>query len=179
MKNAMKILSICLLSLLFIQCEELDQYTMFDLEYTSNITVPASAGLNLPFDLFTPEVTTQAESEFSVQNTNKELVEEITLDEMKLTITSPSNVRLDFLKSIEFFLEADGLSEIRVAYVEEVPDNVGTELSLTTVENNLREYVIKDKFSLRAKVVTDEFITEPVDIAVYSRYGVDAKLLGL
>jgi hypothetical protein len=179
MKTTVKIVALMLCSFLFIQCDELDEYTMFDLEFTSSVSVPASSGLNLPFDLFTQDVTTNAESEFSIHDTNKESVEEITLTEMKLTITSPGSQRFDFLKSIEIFLEADGLSEIRIAYLETIPDNVGAELDLTTVENNLREYIIKDKFKLRAKIVTDEFITEKVDIDIYSKYHVDAKVLGL
>ncbi len=177
--NAIKLIAISFLSLLFVQCTELDEYTMFDLEYTSSVSIPASSGINLPFDLFSPEVATNAETELGFHDTNKELVEEITLDEMILTITSPSDQRFDFVKSIEIFIEADGLSELRVAYIEEIPDNIGAELELTTLENNLREYIIKDKFTLRAKVVTDKFITQQVNISLASRYHVDAKILGL
>ena len=68
---------------------------------------------------------------------------------------------------------------MRIAYIEDVPENIGSELELVTTENNLREYLLKDKFKLRAQVVTDEFINQQVNIDVSSRYHVDAKVLGI
>lgn len=177
-KNQLIIITLLIVGLM-IQCQKLDELTMFDLEYTTTVQVPASAGIALPLDIFSPEVTTQAETEFAFHDTEAELVEEITLDQMTLTITAPNDQRFDFLKSIEVFINADSLSELRIAYQEDVPANVGAELDLTTVQNNLREYLLKDRFSLRVEVVTDEFITNDVAIDVYSKYHVDAKVLGL
>lgn len=166
-------------TLFIVSCgEDNDPTTIeFDLDYTSSVTVPASTGLNLPFDLFSPTVTTNAESRFGSNNTNKELVSEITLGSLVATITSPSDQRFDFVDEITLYIQADGLSEIEIASVTDVPDNVGATLEFTTTGNNLRDYLVKDSFVIRAEVTTGQNIAEEVDIQLDSKFNVIADII--
>ena len=96
-----KVLSVLLVLVTIIgfsSCELFDKATEveFDMTFKSQVEVPPSSGLNLPFDLFTPEITTNSESTFGVNNTQKELVETVNLTSLNLTITSPSSQRFDF-----------------------------------------------------------------------------------
>lgn len=177
--KALKILVLAAILIPFTSCEKVDEFTMFDMNFSSSISVPASSGLNLPFNLFSPDMETNSETTFGSNNTNKELIEEVTLTEMKLTITSPNNQRFDFLESITLYINADGLGEVEIASATNIPDNIGTELTLTPTENNLKEYITKDKFTIRANTVTDEFINEDININIDSKFHVDAKVLGL
>lgn len=99
-KNSKNLVGVFLL--LFVMsissCELFDNATKvkFDMDFNSQVEIPSSSGLNLPFDLFTPEITTNSESTFGVQNTQKELVETVNLTSLVLTITSPSSQRFDF-----------------------------------------------------------------------------------
>ena len=149
----------------------------FDINYTSEITVPASTGINLPLDLFTPEVTTNSEATFGNNNTSKDLIKEITLKSLILTITSPSSQRFDFLKEITVYINAEGLGELEIASAKDVADNIGNELELVVSDNNLQSYIKKDKFTLRVNAVTDEFINEDVKIEAASTYHVVANPL--
>ena len=36
----------------FTRCKVVDKFTQFDLKYETHVTVPASAGINLPFNVF-------------------------------------------------------------------------------------------------------------------------------
>lgn len=175
----LKVLVILAALIPFTSCEKVDEFTMFDMDFSSSIVVPSSSGLNLPFDLFTPDMETNSEAQFGVENTNKELIEEITLTEMKLTLTAPSDQRFDFLESLTIYINADGLSELEIASVTDIPETIGTELVLTPTGNDLKEYIKKDKFTIRAKTVTDKFIDEEVHITIDSKFHVDAKILGL
>ena len=157
-------------------CEKLDEFTQFNVEYKSSIVIENGSILNLPIDILTPEIQTNQESEFAVNNTRKDLVEEISLRDMNLKITSPDEQRFDFLKSIHVFINADGLSELEIAFKDPVPEDVGDSLVLDLNENNLREYIIKDRFSLRVEVVTDKVTGSDVNIDVESTFFVDAKL---
>lgn len=159
-------------------CEKLDQeFTQFTVEYTSKVTIENGIGINLPLDILTPEMETNAEAEFAVHDTRKDLIEEILLEEMSLKVTSPSNQRLDFLNSIKVYINAEGLSEVEIAFKDPVPEDVGDELQLDVNNNNLREYIIKDKFSLRVEIVSDQLTGQDVDIDVFSKFFVDAKLI--
>jgi len=59
----------------FTSCD-LNQYTQFDMDFTSSITVQQSSGLNLPFNLFTPDMTTNSTATFGTENTSKELIQD-------------------------------------------------------------------------------------------------------
>ena len=159
-------------------CKKVDEFTQFDMEYNQSVVIPASTGIQLPFNIFTPDIESNSTSTFAVNDTRKDLVEEIQLKQLGLTLTSPSDGDLGFLKSIEVFLSAEGLSEIRVAWDEDIPSDVGKNLELQTTDTDLKEYIKKDEFTIRLNTVTDEALTSDHHIDVRSVFFVDAKILG-
>lgn len=163
----------------FSSCNKVDELTKFNLDYSTATTIPASTGINLPFNVFSPDVETDAESEFEINNTRKDLVEEIMLTKLTLDITSPNDQNFTFLKSVNIYISAEGLDEIEVAYKEDIPENIGQQLDLETTNTDIKEYIKKDNFNLRVNTVTDEFLNDDVDIDISSQFHVDAKVLGL
>lgn len=160
-------------------CKETDKLTQFNMEYTETITVPASTGISLPFNILTPDVETNSSSTFANNDTKKELIESVILTNLDLTLTSPDGEDFSFLKSIEIYLTAEGLSEIKIAWKNDIPNDAGNSLELETNENDLKEYIKKDKFSLRVNTTTDEILKSDHKIDVHTIFFVDAKILGL
>lgn len=160
-----------------ISCEELDKYTQFTMAYDTEATVPATAVLDLPFDLLTPEMETNAESEFALNNTRIDLVQGINIQEIKIEIISPENADFSFLKSAQVYMNADGLAEIEIASIDPVDDDPGNIILLDVTNNNLKEYIAKDKFSLRINTVTDELISQDHTFKVNTIFFVDALIL--
>ena len=169
---------ICLFALV-ISCDKLDELTKFDMEYSQRATIPSAAGIDLPFDVFTPEMETNSESTFEVNDTRKDLIEEIKLTELEMVIISPDGADFSFLNSIEVYISADGLEEIKIAYLEEVPEDAGSVITLYTSDTDLKEYIKSDEFSLRLNTVTDELMSSDHELEVNSTFFVDAKILGL
>lgn len=180
-KNMSKSLPLIIFTILFsfIGCKEVDELTQFSLDYNSEITIPSSTIIDLPVDILTPDVETNSSSKFENNNTNADLVESVYLTEMDLTITSPSNTDFSFLESIEVYIVAEGLEDVKIAWEDNVPKNTGDKLVLTTTEKDLKEFVKKDVFNLRVKTVTDEAITKEHTINAYTVFFVDAKVLGI
>ncbi|MFV1448780.1 hypothetical protein VBZ51_06520 [Maribacter sp. HS] len=174
-----KYISIICLFAIFSSCDKLDELTKFDMEYSQSATIPSSAGIDLPFDVFTPEMETNSESTFEVNDTRKDLIEEIKLTELELVVISPDTADFSFLNSIEVYISADDLEEIRIAYLEEVPEDAGNVITLDTSDADLKEYIKKDQFSLRLNTVTDELMSTDHELEVNSTFFVDAKILGL
>jgi len=100
------------------------------------------------------------------------------LKELSLTLTSPASSNFSFLNSIEIFLKADGLSEIKIAWKDEVPANTDDYLELETTKTDLKEYIKKDNFILRVNTVTDKLLTSDHQLEITSVFFVDAKILG-
>ncbi len=165
--------------ILYTSCKDIEKLTEFTMDYDSSVTLSKSTGLNLPVNLFTPDIETNSSSEFAVNETRKDLVEEIRLTALNLTITSPESQTFSFLESVTISIAAEGLSEIEVATLENIPDNVGKIITLETTDQDLKEYIKKDKFTLHVKSVTDELLSQDVDIDIASDFFVNAKILGL
>jgi len=173
------LLTLNALLILLTGCDKIDELTQFNLEYSQTIVIPSSTGIDLPFNISTPEIESNSESTFSSNNTHKDLIEEITLTEMKLTLSSPENGDFGFLKSIEIFISAEGVPEQKIAWNENIPDDIEKKLQLETSDIDLKEFIKKEKFKLRLNTVTDEIITSDHHIEVNSIFFVDAKILGI
>ena len=93
------IFTLCLITM-FISCDKLDELTKFNIEYSQMVTIPSSTGIDFPFDVYTPETETNSESKFEVNDTRKDLIEEIKLTELELVITSPDNADFSFLNAM-------------------------------------------------------------------------------
>ena len=173
----LSLIGICLVVLA--ACQDLEKLTEFNMNYSSSISIPKSTGLDLPLIVPTPDMETNSESEFAVNDTRKDMVEEIILTGLDMMITSPDNQTFSFLESIQVFIVADDLPEVEIAHQENVAANSGSKLSLETTGQDLKEYIIKDKFNLRVKTVTDEALSHDTDIKINSRFFVNARVLGL
>ena len=148
----------------------------FNMDYTTDFTIEAGGGLNLPIDFFTPDVTTNAEAEFEANDTRKDKIKEIKLESLDLTITAPDGQNFDFMKDIYLFISADGVEEQRYAFIENIAEGVST-ISLNTDGIDLAQYIKEDKFSLRVEAVQDMTMTRNIDVTADMVFAVKANPL--
>jgi hypothetical protein len=175
-----RVLKICL-AVLFVafnmsSCKKINKSIEFRLDFSTEVIVPSSTGINIPFNVITPEVETNAEASFAANDTRKDLIEEINLEELRISIKSPQGEDFSFLKSVVVFIKADGFEEKQIASLDNVPENV-FELDLVPTGEDLAPYVKAESFSLRVKTVTDELITRDHELLVFSKFRVKAKLI--
>jgi hypothetical protein len=142
------------------------------------VKVPASPVTPFPVSVVTPEISTHSDVAFDANNTRADLVEQIVMKQLDLSVQSPSGGSLSFLKSVDIHATAEGLPYVRVAYKDQVPANVGSTLSLDVTNVELREYFKKEKYSLRITVTTDEAVTQEYEVKAHGVFFVDAKILG-
>ncbi len=176
MKKKLIILS-TLVFLLF-GCKKLHELTQFDMDYDTSITIPSTVGINTPFNVPTPDISSNSESTFESNNTNKDMVEKIVLKSMRWTIASPKGEDFSFLKSVEIKISAEGLDDLKIAWQDNIPQN-DTTFTFETSDKDIKEYLFKDKYKLKVSTVTDEIITKDVKIDIHSVFFVDAKILGM
>ena len=174
------ILPILLLSITtFTSCKKLKELTQFDINYNTETTIQAGVAAALPFDIFTPDVTTESQSEFQGHKTASNLIQSIKLKKIILTITSPDGRQFDFLKDIEIYLSAGGEEEVLIASKYDIPETTGNALQLDPGTAELKNYLIKDKYKLRLKVTTRKVINQDIKVNVGNTFKVDANILGL
>lgn len=179
MKNYQLFLSFTLISMLLIlnsSCKKDVVSIRFKMNYETSFTVPSGNVINLPFNLFSPDVTTNSEAEFEANDTRKDKIQEIKLESLNLSITAPPSENFDFLKHIYLFIKADGVEEKRYAFIENIAEGQ-TELTLITENLDLAAYIKQDKFSLRAETVQDKSLKQEVEIKAKMVFAVKANPL--
>jgi len=178
MKKCVLLISL-LLIFLVTACKVLSKFTRFEMKFDETVTIPASTGINLPFNLFTPDIETNSESAFAINNTRKDLVEEVKLTTLRLTLKSPATSDFSFLKSISVFVSADDLPEIKIAWKEDVSNDVGKVLELDVTGADMQEYIKKDSFKLRLNTVTRKLLGADHQVDLHAVFFVDVRVLGL
>lgn len=177
----MKLHFFTIITLLFFvsSCDKIDELTKFDITYNQEIVIPSTSIINLPFSIFTPETSTNSESTFSNNNTNRDLIEDIRLTDLVLEINSPGDGNFNFLNSIEIYMSSENLPEIKIAWKENIGNNSSSVLNLDTLDEDIKDYIKKDTYTLRVETVSDETIREDYNINIESVFFVDAKILGI
>lgn len=136
----------------------------FQVPDSMEMTIPKVLNINwLPFDL--PIIPVGSSVDESVDNLNPliDLVENIFLNEMKMTITSPGRT-FDFLQDIKIYATSPQVQgEQLMAYHNSIPTNVGNVLELTPVANKLDDY-LKNEFAVRVEVTVRKIFFEDIDI---------------
>ena len=70
-----KIILYVLLLVIGVGCKKIDRLTQFHMTYNESIIIQSSTGTQLPFTVFTPDIQSNAESTFAVNDTRKDLIE--------------------------------------------------------------------------------------------------------
>lgn len=162
---------------LSISCDRGDKSISFRMKYENEYEIPSSVGINFPFVVQTPPVTSNSSTAFSNNNTSASLIDEMSMDYAELSIIAPTGGDFSFLESIRILINADGLDEIELASLDPVPNGNDTLLVLNTSKANFKDYLSKDQFELNLETVSDEFLTEDYRLIFKCEFLVKAGVL--
>lgn len=181
MKKSILIFSSLFCIVFFFQaCKKLKKYTDFDVNYSTNFTIPATGGLiGLPIDIITPETTTNTEGTYDNKDTEARLVDEVTLTQLNLVINSPQNANFDFLENIELYLSTASQPEVMVASKYNIPKTGLRALELDTHNENLKADLQENAFRVRVKTTMRQALNNDVSITANETFHVKAKLKNL
>jgi hypothetical protein len=172
----MKKIAILFTVLIVCQCKQVDDLLTFTIANQVTITVPSNSPLNLPIELATPDVTTNSNQTFANNNTEASLVKDVKLQELKLTIQTPTGKTFSFLKSIEVYISTNSSNEILLASLADVPATA-TSISLTPTQQKLDVYAKSSSYKLRTSIVTREALTQSVEMKADLKFRVTAAPL--
>lgn len=168
-------LAIPLAILLFSGCSAL---TRFYVTYTQEFVLQPGLGTGTPLSFSTPAFPTNSVQVFQVNNTSAELLEGCKLVEITGTITNPAGEDFSFLNSVHVYISAVGLPEVEIAYRDNIPDTVGNTLSLQPTEVELVEYIKQETIIIRMQTINDEVTLNQVTVSLFTRFFIDAEILG-
>ena len=166
-------LSIVTVLLLITSCNVIDDLLTFSIDNQTTFKIESGFPLGTAFNVVTPDVTTNSSSTFENNNTKAELVKDVKLTELKLTITDPSNKSFSFLKSIHLYISTDANDEIELANLEEINSTSNT-INLTCTSQKLDKYIKASSYKIRTKAVIKESLTQDITVKSDMKFKVTA-----
>ncbi|CAM3824508.1 hypothetical protein POKO110462_21210 [Pontibacter korlensis] len=157
-------------------CEKIDDLLTFYINEDETFTIESGfpLGAVIPATPFT--VTTNSEETFKNNKTRAELVKDVSLNRLELTIVEPEGQNFDFLKRIELYISSENQPEVRIAYLEEVPAGT-TVLKLKSTNAKLDEYIKSDRYTIRTEAELAKPVTQDITIKADMRFKVTADPL--
>lgn len=172
-----KILSISLLFFLLLSsCEAIDKLLTFYISDEATFSVNTGFPINSPFEVPTPDVTTNSTAEFENNNSKADLVKDVKLKELKLSITNPTDKTFSFLKEIHLYISTNDTDEIELAYLTNI-NATATSLDLICTSTKLDKYIKANSYKLRTKITTKETVTQKIDLKANMKFRVTADPL--
>ncbi len=175
-----KVLTLTLITLLITllaACSLFKKQVTFSFTDTVQATIPSTISINTPFNIPIPPVSTSATREFENKHTAPDLLQEVALTDLSMTITQPATEDFSFLKEIYIYIQKpDGSDEKLIASATNITSTAKT-ISLTCTQENLVPYLQESSYKLRLKVKAKEILTHDVDVAINLRFRVTAQLL--
>ena len=175
--NKKPLFLLAIITLLFsgISCKKIEDLLKFTISVENNFTVPASGPLSIPFDILTPQVTTNSTQQFQNNNSDVNKVKDIKLKKVDLQIISPAGKTFSFLESVHIYVSTNANDEIELAYLDNISSSSNS-ISLIPTSVSLDKYVKASSYSLRTKIVTKQALTQNVEVKNLCQFQVTANL---
>lgn len=165
--------SIVTLVLLITSCTAIDKLLTFSINNQTSFKIESGFPLNLATEIITPDVTTNSSATFENNNTKADLVKDVKLSELKLTITDPADKTFSFLKSIHLYISTDANDEIELAYLDEINSTSNT-INLTCSTQKLDKYIKASSYKIKARAVIKESLTKDITVKSDMKFKVTA-----
>lgn len=169
-----KLVALSLLLFVFLSsCDAIDELLSFTISNETSIKIKSTSPINLPSEIITPDVTTNSSAEFKNNKTKAELVKDVKIRSLKLSISDPSDKNFTFLKSIHLYISTTDSDEIELAYQDNI-NSTSNAIDLICTDARLDRYIKADKYKIRTQVTLKETLTKDVTVKADMKFRVTA-----
>lgn len=172
MKSKLIALTLCL-SVFLTSCDAVDDLLTFTISNNTSIKIKSTSPINLPSEIITPDVTTNSSAEFENNKTKANLVKDVKIRSLKLSISDPSDKTFTFLKSIHLYISTTNSDEIELAYLDDI-NTSNNSIDLICTDARLDQYIKADSYKIRTKVTLKETLTKDVTVKADMKFKVTA-----
>lgn len=159
--------------LTLLSCSVIDKLLTFTISNNTTIKIDSGFPLGTALSIVTPDITTNSSSEFENNKTRANLVKEVTLESLKLTITDPADKNFSFLKSVHLFISTDEDPEVELAYLDDINSTSNT-IDLIPTGVKLDKYIKASSYKIRTEAVIKETVTQDISINADMKFKVTA-----
>ena len=147
----------------------------FEVEQKMTTSIASFAGINIPINLPMFDVTIPFSQTGEVDDPYLNLIEDIYLKSMKMTIVSPDNLTFSFVDDFLLYISTDNYPEIKLAHHFNASPDIGNTLYFAPDKAVLDNYMKNGEYTLRTELIADELIFQNLEIEVLMTF--DVKLV--
>ena len=160
-------------------CNKVLSLLRFNVNDAQSFTVPAAYPYGTgPVTLPAVMVNSTSTSTYANNNTKAQYVQEVKLEELTLTATSPAGQTFDIVKSVKLYISTDamGTNKVLLASLDNVPKGA-TSIQLNPApDTKLDKYLQNSSYALTSEVMLSTQPTQDVVVRVNSKFSVAASL---
>ncbi|MGZ5245987.1 MAG: hypothetical protein ACXWV5_02835 [Flavitalea sp.] len=160
---------------LLFSCEKINDLLTFEISESENIQIPASGLINPPLISPVP-VSMSSEESFENNNTRANLVKNVNLTKLTLTIVDPQAQNFNFLKDIKIYIGTDETDKVLLASLQNVPMNVAS-IELVPSDSKLDKYLKAETYTLYTEVSLRSGVADELTVRADSKFKVTADPL--
>lgn len=179
MKKSFLLVPVLLLLLVgTFSCKKLNELLTFEITDTQSFKIPATplvGGLPVTLNLPIP-VTNKASETFSKNNTRADLVKDVMLTKLTLTVTDPTTETFDFLQSIKISIGTDQNDKVVMAQLDIVPRGAKS-IELVSTNAKLDKYIKAPNYTLYTEATVRQATTREITVQEETRFKVTADPL--
>lgn len=143
---------------------------------TTTISSSLPFNLNVPFNIPIISVNSTSSQEYENNNTTPNLIKDVSLSKLTISIVSPDGEDFSFLKSIHISIEkSDGTEKKEIAYMDNI-SSTATTITLNTTDENLIAYLKDSSYKLETAVTVKEITGHNIDLKIDLKIKVTAGL---
>ena len=176
MKKILFLAPVLLVMAFLSSCDKIADLLTFYIEDSQSVKIASNFPIGQVVPLTPIAVPTRSDEKFKNENTSADLVKDVKLDRLTLTITDPNAENFDFLQSISIYISTNSNDRILLASLENVPTGVST-LQLTPTTQKLDVYVKASSYTLSTEARIRKPISRDITIRTDSRFKVTADPL--
>jgi hypothetical protein len=147
----------------------------FEVKQQMTTSMASFAGINIPINLPMFDVTIPFSESGEIDDPYLNLIEDIYLKSMKMTIVSPDNITFSFVEDFQLYISNDTYPEIKLAHHFNASPDIGNVLYFAPDKAVLDNYMKNGEYTLRTELVADELIFQDLEIEVLMTF--DVKLV--
>lgn len=165
--------AVALFAFIVVACDKVDDLLTFYINEEESIRIESSFPFGTLMPLTPVTVTTNSEETFKNNKTRAELVKDVTLNKLSLAIAEPQGENFNFLKRIEIYISSEDKKAVKIAYLDEVPQNA-TSLELKSTNAKLDEFIKGDTYTISTKAELTKPVSQDITIKADMRFKVTA-----
>ena len=177
MRKVLTIISAIILTLS--SCKKIDKLTNFYMENSVAITISSSDFASLNADIWSYEAENNITELCSNNKTNEESIKSISLNRFTIYISSPDSQTFDFIQSLEVFVNASGIEEKKIAWVQNNSKTEVKKLVLNISDDDIKDYIIDNNLILHSLITRSDSVFSNVIIRFDYSYTITANLSGI